>query len=156
MDFLAFIMSVLTRIGTEFKSVRILISGTGTGDVSGLSTTATNLVGAVNEVKATADAAAGSAASLINDTTASPTTTFSGTKIAADIATAKSEAKNEIIGGLGPAFDTLAELKADYENADSTLTTLIGSKANSADVYTKVEIGDITTDLVAVFEAALV
>lgn len=47
-----------TRIGTEFKSIRTLISGSGTGDVSGLTTTANDLVAAINEVKTTADNAA--------------------------------------------------------------------------------------------------
>lgn len=49
--------AAFVRIGSEFKSLRVLISGSGTGDVSGLSTTASNLVGAINEVRATAGAA---------------------------------------------------------------------------------------------------
>lgn len=44
------IQDLATRIATEFKAIRVLISGTGTGDVSGLDTTATDLVGAINEV----------------------------------------------------------------------------------------------------------
>lgn len=46
------ISSALTRVGTEFKAIRTLISGSGTGNVSGLDTTSTNLVDAINEVLA--------------------------------------------------------------------------------------------------------
>ena len=40
--------------------------------------------------------------------------------------------KAEILGGVGPAFDTLAELKTAYEGADTSLTTLIGNKLDKA------------------------
>lgn len=43
-------------------------------------------------------------------------------------------AKSELIGGAGPAFDTLLELKTAYENADVGLTSLINDKANSTDL----------------------
>ena len=46
------IVDLTTRVATEFKSIRILISGSGTGDTSALQTTSTNLVGAINEVLA--------------------------------------------------------------------------------------------------------
>jgi hypothetical protein len=49
-DLIGLIDDGFTRVGTEFKAIRTLISGTATGDVSGLDTTATNLVDAVNEV----------------------------------------------------------------------------------------------------------
>jgi len=65
-----------TRIGTEFKAVRILVSGSGTGDVSGLDTTATNLVDAVNEVLDAVSAGAG-----IDDGATGLGTTWSSTKI---------------------------------------------------------------------------
>lgn len=51
------LQTAFTRVGTEFKTIRTLISGTGTGTVSGLTTTATNLVGAINEVKASVGSA---------------------------------------------------------------------------------------------------
>lgn len=50
MSMAANLLDLVTRIGTEFKDVRTDISGSGTGDVSGLDTTATNLVDAINEV----------------------------------------------------------------------------------------------------------
>ena len=50
--------SLVTRIGTEFKSIRVLISGSGTGGITGLTTTdKTSLVHAINEVKAAATGA---------------------------------------------------------------------------------------------------
>jgi hypothetical protein len=60
---------LITAIGTQFKSVRTLISGSGTGDVSGLNTTATNLVAAINEVKSTADSAGGGSMDDVVDDT---------------------------------------------------------------------------------------
>jgi hypothetical protein len=43
-----------TRVATEFKAIRTLISGSGTGTISGLTTTdKSSLVAAINEVKAT-------------------------------------------------------------------------------------------------------
>ena len=46
------INSLITRIGTEFKTTKTIISGNSTGDLTGLSTTAkTNLVAAINELK---------------------------------------------------------------------------------------------------------
>ncbi len=47
------------RVATEFKLLKTYISGSGTGDVSALSTTATNLVAAINEVLGIAESAAG-------------------------------------------------------------------------------------------------
>ena len=66
MSLLTNLQNLITRIGTEFKTVKTYISGSGTGDVTGLATTATNLVGAINEVKTTADAAGGSAVTSVN------------------------------------------------------------------------------------------
>jgi len=46
------LQNAFTRVATEFKAIRTLVSGSGTGDTSGLTTTSSNLVGAINEVKA--------------------------------------------------------------------------------------------------------
>lgn len=47
------LLSLTSRIATEFKAIRTLISGTGTGNISGLTTAdKTSLVAAINEVKA--------------------------------------------------------------------------------------------------------
>lgn len=71
------VSSLATRIGTEFKAIRVLISGSGTGDISGLTTTdKSSLVAAINEVKASVASAAG-----INDATTTTTSTWSSSKI---------------------------------------------------------------------------
>lgn len=47
------IQDLATRIATEFKTIRTLISGTGTGGITGLTTTdKSSLVAAINETKA--------------------------------------------------------------------------------------------------------
>jgi hypothetical protein len=45
--------TAFTRVGTEFKAIRTLISGSGTGNIAGLTTTdKTSLVAAINEIQA--------------------------------------------------------------------------------------------------------
>ena len=133
--------SAFQRVGTEFKSIRTLISGSGTGTVSGLSTTADNLVAAINEVKATADAASGS-----------------GGLSEAQVDVRVQLGVDAMVGGAPAALDTLQEL-ADAVNDDAnfaaTVTAQLALKANASDVYTQAQLGDPETDLVAVFEAAL-
>lgn len=51
----------------------------------------------------------------------------------AEVTSAVANVKAEILGGVGPAFDTLAELKEAYEGADAGLQTLIGTKADKTD-----------------------
>ena len=96
---------MLTRIGTEFKAVRTMISGSGTGNVAGLQTTATNLVAAINEVRGIANAAGGAA---INDTAASLSSVYSSTKTMAEI----SGAVSALVAAAPGALDTLNELAA--------------------------------------------
>lgn len=145
---------LITRVGTEFKAIRTLISGTGTGNVSALTTTSTNLVAAINEVKVTADGAVSAAAVLINDTTPSTTTVYSSTKTTADIGAAVSA----LVAASPAALDTLNELAValgNDANFATTISTAIGLKANSADVYTQAQLGDPETNLVTLFNAAL-
>lgn len=55
MSLVSRITDLTTRIATEFKAVKLLISGNNSGDISGLNTTSkSNLVGAINEVDALA------------------------------------------------------------------------------------------------------
>jgi hypothetical protein len=65
------LQSAFTRVATEFKTIRTFISGSGTGDTSGLSTTSKNLVGAVNEVKALVGQAVPHTLDDLTDVTAS-------------------------------------------------------------------------------------
>ncbi len=140
--------SYITRVGTEFKAIRTLISGTGTGDVSNLNTTATDLVSAINEVLA------GATGASINDGATNATETWSSIKIDAEI----SAAINALLDGAPGALDTLNELAAavnDDASFAASVTASLALKANSADVYTQAELGDPETDLVALFNAAL-
>jgi len=147
--------ALITAIKTETKAIRTMISGTNNGDASSLATTATNLVGAINEIKVVADNAA--AASEINDATQGATTTWSSnkikTEITADIATALE----------GEDLSDLADAVAANAANDLNLTTLaqfntlaatVANKADAADVYTQAELGDPETDLVAIWTAA--
>lgn len=95
------IASLITRVGTEFKAIRVLISGTGTGDLSGLTTTVTSsLVGAINGVD---DRVADleddvAASSSIDDGATGTTTTWSSSKIDTEL-----DAKADLVGGKVPA-----------------------------------------------------
>ena len=146
MSLLINIQNFITRAGTEFKSVRTLISGTGTGDTSGLATTDKTLVGAINEVRAQV-----------------PTNADLDTRI------------QTLIGTAPDALDTLQELAqaiGDDANFAGTITGELGKRLrfdgaqsltaaqktqgqDNLGVHSKEAIGDPNTDLVAAFEAAL-
>lgn len=147
--------NAITRIATEFKSIRTLLNGNA-ANLNALTTTAkTNLVAAVNELDAAVKAvAAGSGAisdgttattttwsssktaaqiaALINDTPTSGTgITYSATKTIALIEAAKLAVKNELTNGAGTALDTLKEL-ADALGGDAnfaaTINTALGNR----------------------------
>lgn len=136
MDFLSRIIALITVIKGEAKAIRVMISGTTTGNVSGLQTTATNLVAAINEVRA----AAGSAGVSQQD-----------------VDDAIAGLRAELLGGAGPTIDTLkeiADLLASNTSTDAALAAVVANKANASEVFTQAQIGDIATDLVALWEAA--
>jgi hypothetical protein len=172
------LQDLATRVATECKSIRTLLDGNA-ADLTALTTTAkTNLVAAINEVKALCDSLAASGGATINDAaTTSTTQTWSIDKIASELTDTAAAVKNEILNGAGAAYDTLAELQALLEGdaADITaintalgnrvrtdtatqgLTTLQQSNARAnigADI-TSTEIGNPDTDLVSTFEAGL-
>lgn len=104
-----------TRVATEFKTIRIYISGSGTGDVSGLTTTATDLVGAINEV---ADAV--SNASGIDDGTTSTASTWSSSKISGELGNKADLVAGKIPAGQLPSFvDDVVEA-ADFASLPAT------------------------------------
>jgi capsid protein len=154
--------NLITRIGTEFKSVRST-----TGALTDLSTTTkSSLVGAINEVKA-----ALASASQINDAAASTTTAYSSQKVTDLLATLKSD----ILGGASAAYDTLQELATliqSDESGISSLTTAVGNRVrfDAAQTLTSgqqaqaianigaiaaADVGDVTTDFVAQFNTAI-
>ncbi len=161
------LMDLATRVATECKALRTLINGNA-ADLSGLNTTAkSNLVAAVNEVRADAAnaLAAANATAQINDAASSAGVTWSASKIALEI----QNAKNALTNGAAAALDTLSELAAalggDANFATTTATALAKrvrydavqalTAAEKAQACTNLGIGDPDTDLVAVFNAAL-
>lgn len=107
--------SVFTRIGTEFKAIRTLISGSGTGNLSGLTTTdKASLVAAINEVLGVAEDAAGGG--------------ISEAEVDSKILTAI----NNLIASAPGALNTLDELAAalgDDANYAATITAALALKA---------------------------
>src|SRR5437868_3724027 len=112
--------NAFTRIGTEFKTIRTMITGTGTGDLTGLTTTAkTSVVAAINEVKATpasVPAATTAALGTVQLATTAQAQAGTGTNVVvttAGLAAVKADTKAEILGAATPAaLDTLDELAA--------------------------------------------
>jgi hypothetical protein len=158
--------NLATRVGSENKSLRTLINGN-LADLSGLNTAAkNNLVAAINELVA----AIGSA-SLINDAAAGPTTTYSSSKIVAEIAAAVAA----LVATAPATLDTLNELASalggDANFAATTATalglrvrvdaaqSLSGAQQNQAraniGAVAAADVGDTNANFVAVFEAAL-
>ena len=151
------LLDLVTVIKTETKALRTMISGANNGNVTGLQTTATNLVGAINEVKATADAASGAAGASINDAALSSLTVYSSNKTMLEINAAKAAVKDEILGGAGPTVDTLLEIANQLQTnttTDAALVATVALKANSSDVYTQAQLGDPDTNLVTIWNNA--
>lgn len=140
MSLLTRITALINSIATDIKDVYAKI-----GNLNTLQTTTkSSLVGAINEIKSYEGL-------QINDSTPSASTTFSGTAIDSKIATAKTEVKNEILGGASAAYDTLQEIQAQMEADDTaaaSLTTAVGQRPT----YT--ETGDLDTDLVQLYNTA--
>lgn len=168
MSFATRVSDLATRIATECKSVRTLVNGNA-ADLSALTTTSkTNLVSAINELKA----ALSSSGAQISDGTTALTTTWSSTKIN-DAITA---ALNALTTGAPGALDTLDELAAalgDDANFAGTITTALGNRVrvDAAQGLTSPQqaqarsnigaqeaalIGDPDTNFVTTFTAGLV
>ena len=163
------LQDLATAIGTQIKALR-----TDRGTLSALTTTEkSNLVAAINELDAELATLQGASGATINDaSTASTTQTYSITKIRDHVATSIAV----LTTGAPAALDTLDELSAalgDDANFAATVTTALANrlrfdaaqtltapqkaqgKAN-LDAYGSLELGNPDTDLVAVFNAALV
>lgn len=126
---------LITAIKNETKALRTMISGTNNGTVSGLDTTATNLVDAINEV-------------LMTNT---------GGVSQLDVDAAVAALRVELLGGAGPTIDTLQEiatLLSSNTSSDAALVAVVANKANTSDVYTQAQIGNPDTDLSALWAAA--
>ena len=158
------IHSLVIRVADEFKTVYSKI-----GNLSSLSTTdKSTLVAAINELKAAIATVA-----VIDDLTpGSTTTTFSASKIV----TLLDALRAQILGGADAAYDTLLELQQELQNDQTgiaALTAAIDKRVRFDAVQTltapeqlqtrtnigavaSIDIGDTTTDFVAIFEAQLI
>jgi hypothetical protein len=175
---------LITAIGTDYKQLRTFITGSGTGDLTGLTTTSkTSLITAINEVngKAAPAPAAATTTSLgtVQLATLAEVATGTDTTKVVTVAGVRQEraaVKAEILGASVPAaLDTLDELAnalADDAAFASTITTSLGNRLRvdtptqgltatqqlngrtNLDVYSKTEIGNPETDLVALYTTA--
>lgn len=168
-------------VGNQLKAIRLLVNNNAAG-LAALSTSEKgNLVAAINEVYAEIQAVASSAGATINDSASSSTTqTYSVNKIKSEISTsvtnASSALKAEILGGADAAFDTLKELQTFIQNEATELDAVLTALGNrlrtdtaaqgltttqqanartNIDVYSKAEIGDVTTNYVSVVTTAI-
>lgn len=161
------IQDVITRVATEFKSHKSLINGNA-ADLSALTTTdKTNLVSAVNEVKASIQPAGAS----IDDAAIATTTSWSSSKTDTEIKSAVAG----IVDSAGSDLDTLKELGDALGNDkdfgvsvnaalgnrvryDAAQTLTAGQKIQATDnigAATVLQVGDTTTNFVTTFNAGL-
>lgn len=168
------ITNLATRIATEIKAVRTLVNGNAS-DLSSLTTTSkSNLVSAINEVKA----AIPTNLVTIDDSTTSTSKVWSSSKTN----TAITSAVAAVVDAAPAALDTLNELAAalnDDASFASTVTTALAGKANATHTHAisdvtglqsaldgkasasdlstlSTNVGDTTTNFVTTFEAGLV
>jgi hypothetical protein len=176
---------LVTAIGTDIKQLRTYITGSSSGNLTGLTTTAkADLIQAINEVNAKPTGGAPPTASETVEgvaelaTLAEVATGTDSLRIVtpAGVRQERTALKNEILGaGVPAALDTLDELAAalaDDANFAATTTTALGNRlrvdvatqgltapqqANgqtNLNVYSKTEIGNPETDLVAAYTTA--
>lgn len=168
------IVALVQAIGPDVKQLKNSV-----GNIDTLSTTAkTNLVAAINELKA-----AVSGTVTIDDTvgTGATTVTWSADKIYNTIELAKQAVKDQILDGASSALDTLKEFQDAINNDPTFATTILDAlgkrvrvdaeqiftdpekaqgranigAASAADLSALVaDLGDLTTDLVAIYNAA--
>ena len=159
------------RVSTEIKANKTLLNGNAAG-LAGLNTTAkTNLVAALNELEAEINALQAANPAVINDAATNTTQTYSSQKIE-DLVSA---AITALTTGAPAALNTLDELAAalgDDANFAATITNSLANRVrvdapqgltgpqqaqarSNISVYSQADIGDPTTDYVAVFEAGL-
>ncbi|MBD3814113.1 MAG: hypothetical protein IE917_18180 [Betaproteobacteria bacterium] len=157
------IESLVIRVAQEFNDVRAKA-----GNLANLTTTdKSNLVAAINELKAAVVSSA-----VIDDAQIATTTTYSSTKIVSLL----DALKTEILGGADAAYDTLVEIQQLLQDGTSGLDALLTAVNNrvsfdAVQTLTVAEqlqarsnigavavsdVGNTDTDFVAVFVGALV
>lgn len=166
------LQDLATRVATEVKSLRTLINGNA-ASLSALTFGAkSNIVVALNELKAELDGVASASGALINDASNNSTTqTYSITKIRDLLTTTLAS----LTAGAPAALDTLDELAAalgDDANFAATITTALGNRLrfDAAQTLTApqkaqgnanlgsaalVDTGNLDTNFVTTFETGL-
>jgi hypothetical protein len=134
------ISDLITAVGTDIKQLRTWITGSSTGTLAGLTTTdKTNLVGAINEVKAGSSGSPPSASTTVQGvieiaTLAEVTTGTDAVRSVTPqgVRQETDAVKTAILGvGVPAALDTLDELAAalgDDANFAATVTTSLAGK----------------------------
>jgi hypothetical protein len=138
---------LITAIGTDYKQLRSWITGSSSGDLTGLTTTnKSSLVGAINELKAVAPGAPADASETVKGIAelASLAEVATGTDVLrivtpAGVRQERTALKAEILGaGVPAALDTLDELAAaladDANFAASVTTSLAGKQPLDSDL----------------------
>lgn len=168
------IIALVQAIGPDIKVLK-----TSVGDLTTLTTTAkSNLVSAINELYTVV-----SQAVTINDALGmgATTTTWSADKIYNTIELAKQAVKDQLLDGASTALDTLKEFQTAINNDPTFATTILDAlgkrvRVDAEQIFTDPEkaqgrsnigaasatdltaltaaLGDLTTDLVAVYNAA--
>lgn len=161
---------LIDELGLDYKTFATWLFGSPLGSLAQLNTTdKSSFAAAINETRAAASGAPSpateGAAGIVTLASLLDMASGVGNKVATvgGVRQEREALKNEILGGVGPMADTLQELYALAQGAEETtaindLVTIVNSKANSADVYSKVQIdamlGNPDRDLVAAYNAA--
>lgn len=177
------ISDLITAIGTDYKQLRTWITGSSSGDLTGLTTTdKTSLVAAINEVDgatATVPDASTTVKGVVELATLAEVTTGTDAVRAVTPEGVRQERialKAEILGaGVPGALDTLDELAAalgDDASFSASVTTSLANRLRidtatqgltgtqqtngqtNLGVYSKTELGNPETDLVALYTTA--
>ena len=178
------IKDALTAIATDYKQIRTFVTGSGTGDLTGLTTTSkASVIAAINEVNAKPTAITNDATEAVKGIIELATlaevalgTDTTRAVTAAGVRQERLAVKAEILGAATPAaLDTLDEIAAalgDDANFAGTITTALGNRLRvdvatqalttlqqtngqtNLNVYSKTEIGNPEADLAAFYVAA--
>lgn len=161
---------------TGVNNVKALI-GSGATPLTALTTTdKSDVVSALNELKAGLDAAVAASGATINDSTSNTTNAWSGSKITTELATATQNAVDAIVDGAPGAKDTLVELITFIDANEGSIVTMLAEQAkrvavNGAQSFTAAEkiqgnanlgsvsiadFGPTNTDYAAIVNAGLV
>jgi hypothetical protein len=114
-----------SAVATATRSLRALVTGTATGDLSSLSTASkVSIISAINEIVSAVNAI--SAATVIDDSAVSTTKTYSSSKVE-DRLTA---IVTGLLNGAPAAYDTLKELADKLASEDADIMALLSGMGN--------------------------